>query len=354
MFFSLYLVYFYVLLLSIGYHNAHNALFFADYSGRKFDPLSMYVAEEITPEVAAESARVKSLREESIAAQEALNKNIGKYNSEHDKLNETQRKQRFDMIVKEREAVVALRQLFEDTYTKFKSNTNLPFNPYPTEWSSPEYADDIESVPTYAYLAPNPAWDGVGCAVLNGPSTFDETMLNIGESLQRILCLPSGIIHKRVGSIHEPVGGMKEMEVSYKYDDFRRTSLDLTPAHKFLLPHQMDEVLYKDWKERGEKLFHYVPINSGPKNMEEVGREYMESGATMHAKALMNVFDPIAVLPASKANKLIKNRAHTKDMDALVRKFRAENEGMLSDLHETSAPIEKIQKIGGYGNTLPF
>lgn len=308
----------------------------------------MYVAEEITPEIAEVSSRIKNLREESIVGQEALNKAISKYNSEWPAMDEKTRKERFDALAAQRQEVADLRKNFEDSYEAFKNSTNLPFNPFPIEWYSPEYADDGDIVPTYGYLAPDPSWDGVGCAVLNGPSSFGDTMLSIGESLQRILCLPSGYIHKRVGDIHEPIGGMKEMEVSYKYEDFRRTSLDLNPAYKYLLPHQLDEILYKDWKVRGEKLFHYVPLNSGPKNMDEVRHEYMEGGSTMHSKALMNVFDPISMFPARKVNKLISDKAHKKDIDALVRKYRQENEDMLNDSATLTSPIDIALKKGGY------
>jgi len=312
----------------------------------------MYLPEEITPEVAEASSRIQSLHKKLVSSQDDVNEAITAYNRDSEKMSEEDRHNNIQAIIALRENALQQRENFNKEYISFKASTNLPFNPYPAEYHSPENIDDDVSIPTYAYLAPNPAWDGVGCAVLNGPSSFDETMRSIGESLQAILTLPSGYIHKRVGSIHEPIGGMKEMEVSYKYDDFRRTTLDLNPAFKYLLPHQIDEILYKDWKMRGEKLFKYVPLNNGPQTMEEIRREFMEGGATMHSKALMNVFDPIATLPARKATKLIRDPAHEKQMENMVRNYRTQNEDMFNALAQTSSPLEKEKKRVGLEDTI--
>uniref|UniRef100_A0A146KNW6 Uncharacterized protein n=2 Tax=Lygus hesperus TaxID=30085 RepID=A0A146KNW6_LYGHE len=329
-----------------GYKTAYNAAFYADYSIRNLKPFSYSqfvegcvnrMRREVRVRVAEMQLMTRTLQEYEYLLR------ILQLQVDTAKLTPEQR----DGLDSLRSKINNLQRTLHTKYQHFigKYDRELVFSPHIPESLAHSAVDDPEYVLTLGHLQPKDSWDGVGIMVFNGPQYIDKVFKVLGETLQLICELPSGYAHKRVGSIHEPVGGPKEYDTSYKYQDFRRTCATFNPYHRTLLPDQLTAVLLKEWKRKAAPLLHDVPLYSGPESLQGAINELMQDGPTEHAVQLFDTVDPYTQMKSRQITKLLHDPLFDSGIRREIREMRLKNDTLAHSIVTNPHLLNNIDKL---------
>lgn len=344
-----------------GYKTAYNASFYADYSLRSLRPfsysqlindctksISNSIRVHVTEiqliirniqefEYLLQILRIKVAKKDTATIQD--NNNIKDYTTQ---LNELENK---------------IQQLRQDAHNKYqdfiiKYNSYLQFSPYISKDRdidntiiSSSQIDEPEYILSLGHLKPKDDWDGVGAIIYNGPMYIDHIIKSIGETLQTLCDLPSGYSHKRVGSIHEPIGGPKEYDLSYKYQDYRRTDVTFDPYHRTLNPEQLTHILLKQWKRKASKFLYDIPLYSGPNTIQGCIDELMQDGATSHTVQLCDVSDPYNTMRTRDIQKILHDPLFDNNIRQNIRSMRYNNLIMAQEILKDPSLLNDIEKL---------